>query len=104
MVSRKQAEAVGDALAQGNRSRAKITPYRFRFYPELEKIPADDRDDALNDAKSRAVHSVPVIAASSLFLLLFVAMYFSHEPGSDWVGSFVTAFVALTSILGVVFR
>lgn len=104
LVSKKQAAAVGDALAQGKRSRRTSLPYRLRFYPELSKIPLDDRDDALSDAKVRAMRSAPVIVASFLFPSLFVAMYFSREPGSDWLGPFMTALVVLTSIWGVVFR
>ena len=104
VVSKKQAEAIGDALAQGHRSGPQRLPYRMRFFPELERIPADDRDVALNDAKRRALRSIPVIATSFLYVLLFAAVYYSHEPGSGWIGSFITAFVAVTSICGVVFR
>jgi hypothetical protein len=104
VVSKKQARAVGDALTQGNRDRITSMPYQFHFFPELEKIPSADRDDALSDSKRRAFRSVPVIVACCLFPLSFGAMYLSYEPGSDWVGPFITAFVALTSICGAVFR
>lgn len=104
MVSKKQAAAIGDALAQGNRSRPQRPPYRMRFYPELEKIPSDDRDVALKDAKRRALRSISVVATSCLFLLLLVAMYFFYEPGSGWVGSSMTGAAAITSLWGAAFR
>ena len=104
MVSKKQAAAIGEALAQGNRSRPQGPPYRLRFYPELEKIPPDDREVALKDAKSCALRSIPVIATSCLVLLLFAAMYFSYEPGSDWVGPAVTGIAGAGSLWGFAFR
>jgi len=93
---------MGDALAQGNRRRR--PSYQIRLYPELQKIPADDRDEALNDARKRALRSIPVIAASCTVPLLFAAMYWSYEPGADRVGPFLTGVAAVTSLLGVVFR
>lgn len=104
MVSRKQAAAIGDALAQGNRSRPQRPPYHIRLFPELEKIPPDDRNAALKDAKRYARRSIPVIATSCLILLLLAAMYFSYEPGSNWVGPFMTGVAAIASLWGVVFR
>lgn len=104
MVSKKQAAAIGEALAQGNRSRPQRPPYRMRFYPELEKILPDDREIALKDAKKRALRSIPVVATSCLVALLFAAMYFSYEPGSDWVGSSMTGIAGIASLWGVAFR
>lgn len=104
MVSRKQAEAIGEALAHGNRNRTKSKPYQFRLYPELEKIPVIDRDVALSDAKRRAYRRLPVLAATCLFPLLFAATYFSYEPGSNWIGPFLTGLAATASIWGGAFR
>ena len=104
MVSKKQAEAIGEALAQGNRNRQKSPPYQLRLYPELEKIPLNDRDSALSDAKSRAYRSAPVIVASLLIPAVFVAMYFSYEPESPWIGPFLTAVAAASSVWGFAFR
>ena len=47
MVSKKQAAALGDALIQGNLSRRQPPPYPLRLFPELERIPPDDREIAL---------------------------------------------------------
>jgi hypothetical protein len=44
VVSKKQAQAVGDALAQESHSRTQPRPFGMRLDPELEKIPARDRD------------------------------------------------------------
>ena len=104
MLDKKQAAAMGEALAQGNRSRARQPSYLFRLYPELEKIPAENRDVALRQAKGRAFRSLPVIVTSGVFLLLFTAMYYSYEPGSGWAGPFLTGLAASTSTWGLVFR
>jgi len=104
MVSKKQAAAVGEALAEGNRSRPQAQPYLMRFYPELEKVPPDGREVALKDAKKRALRSIPVIATSFLVVLVFAAMYFSYEPGSDWVGPAMTGIAGIASLWGFAFR
>ena len=104
MNSKKQAAAIGDALAHGNRTRARQRPYRFRFYPELERIPTDDRDVALKDAQGRALRSWPIALLLCFFSGLFVLFYLSWEPGSLGVEQFsgIVAFVATLS--GWVFR
>ena len=104
MVSKKQAAAIGEALAQGNRNRPQGPLYRMRFYPELEKIPPDDREIALKNAKKRALRSIPVVATSCLLWLLGAAMYFSYEPGSDWVGPSMTGIAGMASLWGFAFR
>jgi hypothetical protein len=104
MVSKKQAAAIGEALAQGNRSRPQGPSYHMRFYPELEKIPPDDRDVALKDAKKCALRSIPVVATSCLVLLLFAAICFSYEPGSDWLGPAITGIAGIASLWGFAFR
>jgi len=104
MLDKKQAAAMGEVLAQGHRSRARHPSYLSRLYPEIEKIRPEDRDVALAQAKRRAFRSLPVILTSGLFLLLFAAMYYSYEPGSGWVGPFLTGIAAVTSTLGFVFR
>ena len=104
MVSKKQSAAIGEALAQGNRSRPQRPPNLMRFYPELEKIPPGDREVALKVAKRYAFRSIPVIATSCLAMVLFAAMYFSYEPGGNFVGSAMTGIAGIASFWGFVFR
>ena len=104
MTSKKQAAAIGDAIAHGNRTRPRQLAYQFRLYPELEKIPSEDREVALKDAKRRSLRSWPIALVGCLIVGLVVLLILSWEPEFSGIGQFSVIVTFMATLSGWVFR
>jgi hypothetical protein len=104
VTSKKQAAAIGDAIAHGNRTRPRQLPYQFRLYPELEKIPSEDREVALKDAKRRALRSWPMALVGCVNVGLVVLLILSWESESSGIEQVSVIVAFMTTLSGWVFR
>ena len=104
VTSKKHTAAIGDAIAHGNRTRPRQSPYQFRLYPELEKVPSEDREVALKDAKKRALRSWPIAVVGCLIAGLFVLLILSWEPESSAFEQVSAILAFMASLSGLVYR
>lgn len=104
MVSKKQAAAIGEALAHGNRKQSRQRPYRFRLYPELERIPEVDRDIALQDAQWHTVRSWPIAVLACCLTGFLAFIWLAWESESPDISQLTTIGVFIVSFTGWVFR
>jgi hypothetical protein len=97
MLSKKQADAAGDAileLARRQRDRESVVLSQF---PELAEFSASERSDILKGARDRAWRCWPTLAISSAIILLAAAwiwMLVNGLEGADsfWPAPLVAAF------------
>jgi hypothetical protein len=104
VTTKKQAAAIGEAIAHGNRRRPRQLSYQFRLYPELEKIPSEDREVALKDAKMRALRSWPVALVGCSIVALIGLLILSWQPESNGTGQLSVIVTLFATLSGWVFR